>query len=359
MNPAQTPHATPVFVVGPPRSGTTLLATILDNHPAVHRVGETHFFQEARIDATASGSGELSPRQLETALTTMYTASARHNRPDSQRWIEAEFGLNDLADRTLAYGGRLQDVYQAFIDLLSERAGGVKFVIDDTPRHLFHLRALRRLLPNAYFVGCIRDPRDFLGSYKYAWRRPHSLNPARMRFTYHPLVTSLLWRGSANLLSQELARPEDPKLILVPYEKLVDDPAKQMGLVMQSLGLEFFPGLLDVQSSNSSFGEPGQGIFAESVGRWHTSLDPEEAWICQAVLGKTMPVFGYVPDELHPNPARVAWKLITTPFALGRAVWVNRRRTGPIGRYLMARIAALQPHPPGQKPAASQGPKTT
>lgn len=109
----------PVFIVGMPRSGTTLVEQILAAHPAVHGAGETGLLAQVIADlglAEDTGPpGDLTPERLE-ALAAAYRA-----------------GLRDLAP-------------------------GAAVVINKTPGNWLHLGLIHRAMPEALVLACVRDP---------------------------------------------------------------------------------------------------------------------------------------------------------------------------------------------------------
>ncbi|TGQ54389.1 sulfotransferase family protein [Mesorhizobium sp. M1C.F.Ca.ET.193.01.1.1] len=113
---------TPIFVVGMPRSGTTLVEQIIASHPQVY------------------GAGELSI--LKTAVGKQFPMSM----PGGFPW-----GIADVPDKAFAEAG------QAYLDMLHTRYPGFRHVTDKMPGNFLLVGFLHMMLPKAKIVHCARD----------------------------------------------------------------------------------------------------------------------------------------------------------------------------------------------------------
>ena len=89
----------PIFILGLPRSGSTLIERVLSNHPQVHQGGELGAVTDSIISLTGSASGEgIGPRDLAArmaalrarALAAQYLARTRAFRPEGMRWTDKQ-----------------------------------------------------------------------------------------------------------------------------------------------------------------------------------------------------------------------------------------------------------------------------
>ena len=109
----------PIFVIGMPRSGTTLLEQILASHPQVHGAGELKFVN--RIIDSHGGTPEF---------------------------------LNELTSEMLSLMG------DSYLDRVIPLANGKQHVVDKMPANFLHAGAIHLMLPTAKFIHARRDPVD-------------------------------------------------------------------------------------------------------------------------------------------------------------------------------------------------------
>lgn len=139
-----------VFLVGAPRSGTTLLQSILGAHPEIQTFPESHFFCG------------LFPNPIR-----------RHLRATSERWKTcfADF-VKEIGqpDRQLAEGIESsrngKTIADGFIELLDELTleAGKQVWVEKTPNHISFARVIRSYYPDAKLIHLIRPGRDVVAS---------------------------------------------------------------------------------------------------------------------------------------------------------------------------------------------------
>ena len=137
-------------VVGVPRSGTTLLAVMIDSHPRVAIPPETAFLTGlGRLDGLAGDA-------LERAFVDLVT---------TDRWGESNW--NDLGLDKAEYVQRLRELrafsvtagLRVLFGMVADRAGKPLFG-EKTPADASHMPAIAAALPEARFVHIVRDGRD-------------------------------------------------------------------------------------------------------------------------------------------------------------------------------------------------------
>jgi hypothetical protein len=208
---------------------------------------------------------------------------------------------------------------------------------------LFHIHAIKAMFPEVKIIGMVRDPRDFLASYKNLWKVTAAPEIDRIRSLYHPVVTSYYWRSSLNTLLRHVHYCCRKHIHLVRYEDLVQEPEKAVRTLCDFIGVGYTPDLLAVDNENSSFENAGSGIYSSSIGRWRTALEPHEQWIAQYINRCNMARLHYV-LEIVPFPVfSVFAAYLVAPFALMRTFWTNRERRGPLPAYLARRIRGMLP----------------
>ncbi len=299
--------------------------------------GETHFFPDIYAKRQIYGDPTDKSRRsvIVDRLATLY---GRYNEPEDQTRIDDLFagsGRNTL----MQHGASYDQLFNTFMCLQmptqKTRWG------NNVPKDLYFFETILRYYPDAHFVICVRDIRDFMLSYQNKWKVTAPDQVERVRKLYHPVITSLLWKSSMKLVPAVLAKVQAGHAMVVPYEQLVSNPGVMVKQACDMIGEPFEQEMLQVDSSNSSFGVEQQGIFSSSIGRWREKIPAEHAWLAQRLAANEMLSLGYALEPIRVNPLKVAGLLLSTPIALWRALAANRRNTGPIIPYLIRRLRTL------------------
>lgn len=145
------------FIIGMPRSGTTLLRLMLDAHPDLAIPLETHFLLPLV---------ELPPHEAASPEMFLRAITEFHTWPDFHLSAE-EFAdqLNRITPFNPAAGVRC--FYQMYAAKFGKKRWG-----DKSPPYGFHMAEIHRLLPEARFIHVIRDGRDTALSHRrtFFWR---------------------------------------------------------------------------------------------------------------------------------------------------------------------------------------------
>ncbi len=303
----------PVFLVGCPRSGTTLVQQMLDAHPRVAIAPETFFLRRFWAKKKKWGSllDEANFARLLDAITTM---------PEF-----AEAGLDAEKYKTAA-AGRPRRFEQLFRLLLEQFAAsrGVRLVGEKTPNHLLYMDRLQGWFPTARFVHVLRDPRAVALSWRgVPWSNGSLVEDAE------------IWRKYANAaLHHGLLNPA--ALHTIRYEDLVLDPRAATEKLCAFLRIEFDPAMLRYHerptSSVNAEREPWKSrarepIDAQLAQRWRTELKPAEVRAIEAVVRGPMLALGYRPENaLGPLlPSMVRARARGAVRRLAKAVGLSRK----------------------------------
>jgi hypothetical protein len=242
-----------VFVVGAPRSGTTLLHTLIAAH--------SHFYTVP----------------YETALFTW------QNLFDRER-------LGMSIDETIASLKKARDVVDfldRFVRSLPEFSKDQYFV-EKTPQHVNHIKKLMRHFPNAKFVHIHRDVRDCFCSSK---------SVDTMVSFRDVSFFAKYWNQS---VQNGLAFKENPRVYTLSYEDLVTNPDAELPGVMAFLGDSFEQSQTDPavfgadrRSNLKHFKKLSSPITPISVGRWRSDLTEEQRDVFNSQSGATLKELGY------------------------------------------------------------------
>jgi hypothetical protein len=222
------PSPLPV-IVGCPRSGTSLLAVMLDSHPQLAIPPETSF-----LASIASA-----PRASQDPRRDFFNWVVADRIPISN-W--SDFGLDRdvLWQRLVAIEPfTVTAGLRAFYALYAE--GQVKPRYGDkTPGYVFLLPQIAALLPEAHFIHVIRDPGDTALSWRKTWFAPST----DLR------VLGVEWRKHVE--AGQRARNLVPRYIEVRFEDLVRDAEGVLKRLCPYLSLPWHPQMLDYHAHGAA-----------------------------------------------------------------------------------------------------------
>lgn len=337
MKPGVHSRTHPIFVVGTPRSGTTLLAKILNRHVNIFMPSETNFFSDIyeRREQLGGLSDDAVVEEVCERLRTIYR---RYNEPAAdQERVDSIFSDSRKIKHIKSSIKSYRDAFDIFMSTQAEFEGKARWG-NNTPKDLFYVNEILEFFPNVQFIVCIRDVRDFLTSYRGKWRATSATQVNRLRQLYHPVVTTMLWKASVRRILRMQNDAPALQVLLVQYEGFVSEPTTGIRRICDFLREPYDPDLVNITFSNSSERRRRSGICTSSIGRWKQHLSSEEVWIAQALTAAEMKAVGYTPESVQVNPLRLISRLLSTPWALVRALRANRANTGPIIPYLTRRL---------------------
>ena len=242
------PSARPLFILGMPRSGSTLVEQILASHPAVTAGGEMSHFED-------SVTAALGP--VEDYMPRREPGGRRHTR------------LRRIADRYLA--------------ALDSLAPGAQRITDKMPANFALIGLIRLALPNARIIHTRRNALDIcLSCFSTLFTAvPYSYDLDELGRYYRAYVRLMgHWRD---------ALPEST-ILDVDYEMLVSDFETQAKRIVAHCGLPWDDACLSFYKTRqpirtASAVQVRQPLYATSVGRWR-GIDPELLRPLRAALGE-------------------------------------------------------------------------
>jgi hypothetical protein len=327
----------PIFIVGTPRSGTTLTARILGRHSRLFMPGEVHFFEDIYSRRRELGEpGNVPSRKM--ILERLATLYGRFNEPADQQRIEKLLADPAIRHELESSCSTYRDIFSTFMEIQARSEGKLRWG-NNAPRDLFNIMEIISFYPDAKILLCIRDVRDFLISDRDKWKATSAENVERLRVLYHPVVTSLLWKASARKIAVLPASLPGAHFMLLRYEDLVGRPEPTVRKVCEFVGEAFEPDMLNIDSSNTSADTRGEGIFASSVGRWKGALAEADVQVAQLLTRKELKRLGYSIEKVRAGWTRVIGRFLSAPYAFRRALAANRERRGPLLSYAIRRAS--------------------
>ena len=228
------PSPLPVFILGMPRSGTTLVEQILASHPLVKTLGERLTFNEAlaRMCGTPTMPPSIAPR--------------------AAQWSEAELR-------------RLGALYVAAIR--REAPAAAARIIDKLPANFLSVGLIHAALPNARIIHTRRDPVDTcLSLFSILFSGYAQL------YSYDLGELGRYYRGYERVMAHWRAILPAGVMLEVQYEEVVDDLEGQARRIIAHCGLEWDDACLAFHKSarpvrTASHAQVRQPIYRSSVGR--------------------------------------------------------------------------------------------
>ncbi|MBT4768150.1 MAG: sulfotransferase, partial [Phycisphaerae bacterium] len=235
----------PIFVVGLPRCGSTLVEQIIDAHPDATGVGEIETLAELVVGMSSMLGMKLPWHELLQEVN--------------------EQGLTSIADAYLA-------------DLTARAPEGSR-VVDKQLGNFVHAGLISLLFPNARIIHCTRDPLD-LGLSIWTQKLP----PGTNAYASDLAAIGATWRYAQDLMAHWDVVLDYP-ILEVSYEALVDDLEGQIRRLLEFCDLPFDErcqrfwetGRTVLTLSSDQVRKP---IYTSSVGRhkpWGALLDPLRA----------------------------------------------------------------------------------
>jgi hypothetical protein len=276
-----------VFIVGCPRSGTTLFRHIISAHPALTITPEAHwiplFFEEKR---GLTAEGMITPQFVDRLL--------EHPK-------FALFRLPADEVRTLAENGPAQS-YASFLTRIFDLYGqkqGKALVGNKTPDAARKIYLLHALWPEARFVHLIRDGRNVALSLM-TWSRVAQKRPGTFStWKDDPVSTAGMWWELNVRRGREGARLLDPAMYHeVRYESLILRPEQECRALCAFLGLPFHDSMLRHQDTKPGVGpkvtakRDWQPITA-GMRDWRSDMTPEQVERFEAAVGDLLDELGY------------------------------------------------------------------
>ena len=219
----------PIFIVGLPRTGTTVAERILSSHSQVETVGETQLVQMVLKDTGGMGRGmQMTPGIIAAA---------------------AKAPAEELARR--------------YLEAVSHRLSGARYFIDKLPENVLYLGFIARAWPDARMVHMRREPMDAcFALYKQSY--------FRFAYTLDDLCRYYL---AYDRLSRHWRAVLGDRLIEVEYEGLVADQAGETKRLLDRLNLPFEEACLNFERNvapiaTASSAQVREKLHSRSVGKW-------------------------------------------------------------------------------------------
>jgi hypothetical protein len=243
----------PIFIVGCPRSGTTLLASRLNLHSQIAVTPESHFF-------------EMLDRKFFKILYYPLTNEKLKKFLDRKRLTDFRIDFNTFIAAFNQTEQKLFNVFDTCMNLYRIRENK-KYWCEKTPQNFKYLKQIFEYYANARVICIVRDGRDVAFSLSKApWRERNMAIPA------------LEWNEYAMYLFEALSIYSKANFLVLKFEEILQFPEKSFRSICEFLEVKFEMSLLSIPSYIPSLvpkwemewkGNVMHPFDANAIGRWH------------------------------------------------------------------------------------------
>jgi hypothetical protein len=359
-------------VLGPVKSGTTMLISLLDDHPALSAFPMevkflTHWIERFdRVEGKATGKAtyealngfffkqskiRLMDQGGEGLADIMNSGRIDFTNFDFKKFRAIQISNAKKAEvRELSGRALFRRYFRDIHDALEVTRGrkGLEVIVSKEGNHgAKHISTILAHFPHAKFIVVVRDPRDIYVSLKSIARKKRAgLNSPSFKELVTP-ASFIIGNQDKNILAfskvYEKYR-DDRQFHFVRYEALVADPAREMGLI--SSFLEIDNDLVLQKPTN--FGQPWKGnassmnemsgISTTRTNKWKKDLTKNESELLEHGFGKYLRQGGYGLSGRKPNQIRFVVFVVASEVEALMTHWTWSRRSmkNGINHFLVA-----------------------
>jgi hypothetical protein len=280
----------PVFVVGHPHSGTTLVQLLIIANPIFSSGPETHFFRYVMKPIRGWRHSKLSQDQLDLVFERLQHKDIFLPQ-DTKAAIKEKAGNDGIAPATL-----LNELMAYF----AGQAGTIsKRWLEKTPEHALFIPEILALFPNAKIVNVVRDPRDVVSSLL----RFHNLDSDRKRRLFLA-DRAKRWKRLVSSTTQLTSLQK--QILTIRYEDIVENPKISVRKIMHFLRAEYHSQNIDKFSENYDLVVTAQeewktlcatGKIIDRRGVWRTRMSEDDAKVVELMCMHTMKKSGYILND--------------------------------------------------------------
>ena len=286
----------PLFIIGNPRSGTSMLRLMLSTHSKIMIAPESGFlvwwcnkYKDWNIDWNKS--------MLDEFITDLF---------DSRRFEFWNMSKQDLKDYILKkqpanYAKLNYLIYLKYATNLDK--GDIKIWGDKNNHYLNHIDELDLLYPNASFIHIIRDGRDVATSYKKLSKIKDSAKLAP-NLADEISDVAIQWRDNIQTICESLKKIDQNRVAEVRYEDLVLDPVKNLKMLCNFLDVEYEFNMINFHEYNRNKdlepkeylawkAETFQKLNSNAIQRYKVALTTEEINIFNSIAESELIFYNY------------------------------------------------------------------
>lgn len=275
-----------VFLVGLPRSGTTLISAVLNSSDDIGiSIFESHFLSGTHgtgsVARTSFRDQIKKIGHLETDEGARRIVDYIYDRPEPfWRQVVSQVDREEFLRRLMQSDRTDRDLFELGMRI---NAAGKPVCGEKTPGHIRQVPTLLKWFPDAKIAHILRDPRATFvsqrkkrGAKNRGWPTPQGRWAALLYELYQSTMFIVGWRRILRLDAEYRAVYPD-RYCLVRYEDLVSNPETTLRDLCAFLGCKFSMAMLtDQVNINSSYAGVRQatGFDKHAIGRWRAHMHP-------------------------------------------------------------------------------------
>lgn len=262
----------PVFIVGCPRSGTSLLRDLLNSHPNIKIPGETtvlvYFY-----DAFGNKLSEVSHKEAHWLFT--------HTKQFDRLGIDLPY---DAVKGETSLGGIFDIAFRRF----SKKNGSIRWG-EKTPEYALSMHKIKSMWPEAKFIHVIRDGRDVALSLK-------KVNFMAPKDTY---VIAMFWKNIIETCRRDAKRLPKGDFMELWFEDLLAHPKTKVKEILKFLGEPYNDECLVPTRQFSSYDPKkrhdvvDKSINKGNTQKWKVDMSQDDLAIFEGVAGNMLSSLGY------------------------------------------------------------------
>jgi hypothetical protein len=289
--------APPVFIVGAPRSGTTLMAVLLDRHSNIAIGPETQFFTEFIPRYWAETTPKTHDELVDSALAFKRIADFNFDRGQLFRHFQ---------QYELTVANLLRSIMEVHAIRSSKSRPGEK-----SPQHLQHIPVILEGFPEAKIICVLRDGRDVVRSLVEApWAIPN--NPRRLR------LFCLRWNDAVEQTLHYQRTLSSNQFTTVKFEDVLRQPKQELERLCNFLGETFEETQLEPAQPSSVIpgwekqwkSKAGEMLDPGRIEAWRHAADQKQIWVMNSMMGPLLERMGYQDTTLDGCPPGLRSKLL-------------------------------------------------
>ncbi|NJL40535.1 MAG: sulfotransferase [Leptolyngbyaceae cyanobacterium SL_1_1] len=273
-------NESPIFVVGMPRSGTTLFSSMLSSHSCISISPESHFLsywvkKNSYLNIDCHKDFKFFWEQFSKSKRFSYFG------------VNADKVLSRiLSEDELSYKVIFTSLLREYVDKMGKSRWGEK-----TPAHYSHVDQLLTWYPKARIIWMVRDPKAVVSSLlKVEWASSHAY------------VNAETWRDSMLLFDEKWSK--DRRVKLLKYEDIVVDPESKLREICEFIDEDYDSVMLErSEESSPIINRTGwadthlraalKPVNSASLEKWRSSLSTTQVAVVEKITRDTMIKYGY------------------------------------------------------------------